>query len=259
MLASQRLMKKLKLKEGRKAIITFQDREGNLVSGAFKVTGVYSTNNAPFDESNVFVNLAGVDSMAGVRGQLHEIAVLLKSGNALETIHAKLKQQYPQAEVLNWREIAPEISLTVEFGDQMVYIFMAIILLALAFGILNTMMMSVLERTRELGMLLALGMNRRRVFLMILLETCLLVFAACPPGVVLGLATTAITQHTGIDFSQYSDVYAEFGYSEILYPALNMQQFGNILAMVVLTAVLSGLLPARRALRLKPAESIRKQ
>lgn len=258
MMASERLLKKLKLKAGKKAILTFQDKDGNIVSGAFRVTGIFKTNNTPYDEGNLFVNISAVDSLAGIRGKLSEIAVLLNSNKDLEKMHAFLQKKYPGTQVLDWRQISPEVGLTVQFGDQLVYIFMGIILLALAFGILNTMMMAVLERTRELGMLLALGMNRLRVFLMIFYETCYLVLAGCPPGIFLGIATTAITHRTGINFSRYSDVYAEFGYSEILYPELAMRQFIIIIGMVVATAILSGLLPARRALLLNPAASIRK-
>jgi ABC-type antimicrobial peptide transport system permease subunit len=155
-------------------------------------------------------------------------------------------------------EISPELGLTVSVGDQMVYIFMGIILLALAFGIVNTMMMSVIERTREIGMLLALGMNKFKIFMMIILETFFLILAGCPIGILLAFATIGITHRTGINFSQFSEVYSSFGYSSIIYPTLTWNQFGNIVVLIILTALFSALFPARRALKLKPAESLKK-
>jgi ABC-type lipoprotein release transport system permease subunit len=120
------------------------------------------------------------------------------------------------------------------------------------------MMMAVLERTRELGMLLALGMNKLKVFTMILMETIFLVMAGCPGGIVLALVAIAITNRSGISFKKFADVYSSFGYSDVIYPSLTMRQFAMMLVLVVITAILSALFPAWKALRLKPAESIRK-
>ena len=134
---------------------------------------------------------------------------------------------------------------------------MGIILLALTFGIINTMMMSVLERTREIGMLLALGMNKFKIFTMILWETCFLILAGCPVGMILAFITIAITHHTGIHLNNYSEVYANFGYSPVVYPNLNMDQLIKIIFMVIITALVSAIFPAQRALKIKPASAIK--
>jgi putative ABC transport system permease protein len=257
-LIGEKLLKKLKLKLHNKAILTFQDKDGNIASAAFRVTGVFKTVNTPYDESNVFVKINDIDSLAGLPGQMNEIALLLQSNQLLGKTETALKADFPGDEIKSWMEISPEIGLTVSVSDQMVYIFMGIILLALAFGIVNTMMMAVLERTREIGMLLALGMNRLKVFGMILMETILLVLAGCPGGILIALATIAITQKTGISFKKFADVYASFGYSDVIYPSLTIRQFAMMLLLVVITAIFSALFPAWKALRLKPAESIRK-
>jgi ABC-type lipoprotein release transport system permease subunit len=255
---SEKLRKKLKLNLNKKTILTFQDKEGNLASAAFRITALYKTTNTPYDDSNVFVKITDLDSLAGIPNAINEIAVLLQSNTFLDESQTHLKQKFPKTEIKNWKEIAPELGLTVSVGDQMVFIFMGIILLALAFGIVNTMMMAVLERTREIGMLLALGMNKFKIFMMILLETFFLILAGCPVGILLAFATIGITQKTGIDFSRFSDVYSSFGYSSIIYPDLTLRQFVIIMILVLLTALFSALFPARRALQLNPAESLKK-
>lgn len=257
-LVSEKTVKKLKLKLNKKTIITFQDKEGNLASAAFRVCGIYKTINTPYDESNVFVDKTSIDSLAGIHGQLNEIAILLRSNDQLKESQQKLKQRFPDILTRNWKEISPELGLTVSAGDQMVVIFMGIILLALAFGIVNTMMMAILERTREIGMLLALGMNKLKVFWMILMETFFLILAGCPIGIILALGTVALTHKTGINLDRYTEVYGTFGYDPSIYPQLTLDQFITIMIMVVITAILSSLFPARRALSLKPAESIKK-
>ncbi|WP_291097858.1 MULTISPECIES: ABC transporter permease [unclassified Flavobacterium] len=257
-LISEKLRKKLKLDLNKKTILTFQDKEGNLASAAFRICAIYKTINAPYDDANVFVKITDIDSLSGIPKAINEIAVLLESSKLVAESQKSLKQQFPKMEIKNWMEIAPELGLTVSVGDQMVYIFMGIILLALAFGIVNTMMMSVLERTREIGMLLALGMNKFKIFQMIILETFFLILAGCPIGILLAFATIGITHKTGIDFSQFSEVYSSFGYSSIVYPSLTWNQFGNIVILIVITALFSALFPARRALKLNPAESLKK-
>lgn len=255
---SERVRKKLKLDLNKKAILTFQDVDGNLASAAFRIKAVYQTVNAPYDDNNVFVKITDVDSLGGVPNQINEIAVLLKSSNTLEEVQHNLKQQFSETEIQNWKEIAPELGYTVSVGDKMMFIFMGIIMLALGFGIVNTMMMAVLERTREIGMLMALGMNKFKIFMMIVLETFFLILAGCPIGIVLALVTVGITQRTGIDFSQYSEVYSSFGYSPVFYPNLSLRQFGIMILLVVITAFVSALFPARKALQLNPAESLKK-
>lgn len=255
---SEKLRKKLKLNLNKKTILTFQDKQGNLASGAFRITAIYKTINGPYDDSNVFIKIADIDSLAGIPNELNEIAVLLQSNQLLDEVQSKLNRKFPKTEIKNWMEISPELGLTISVGDQMVYIFMGIILLALAFGIINTMMMAVLERTREIGMLLALGMNKFKIFMMIVLETLFLILAGCPVGILLALATIAITQQTGIDFSQFSEAYSSFGYSSIIYPSLTARQFGIIMLLVFSTALFSALFPARKALQLNPAESLKK-
>jgi putative ABC transport system permease protein len=256
-LISKRLSKKLKINLNKKTILTFQDKEGNLASAAFRVCGIYKTINAPYDDANVFVKITDVDSLAGIQNQINEIAILLDSNQFLDEHQQDLKRNFPDAEILNWKEISPELGLTVSVGNQMAYIFMGIILLALAFGIINTMMMAVLERTREIGMLLALGMNKFKIFTMILLETFFLILAGCPIGMLLAFGTIAITNKTGIDFGKFSEVYSSFGYNSIIYPSLTFSQFINIMLLVIITAFFSALFPARRALKLNPAESLK--
>ncbi len=124
---SERLAKKLKLQLNKKAIVTFQNKDGDLTSIAFKIIALYKTINSPYDDSNIFANIRGVDLPAGIPNEFNEIAVLLQSNDSLAQSEAELKQQFQNVEILNWMEISPEIGLTVSVGDQMVYIFMGII------------------------------------------------------------------------------------------------------------------------------------
>lgn len=257
-IVGEKLMKKLKMKLNSKVVLTFLDREKNITAAAFRIKAVFKTQNTPYDEMNVFVERADLENLIATPGEVSEIAVLLKRNEALDPVFADLTREYPQLKTETWREVAPEIDLMVSTSQQSLVVYMAILMLALAFGIINTMLMAVLERTREIGMLMALGMNRMRVFFMILLETLFLVITGAPAGLLLSYLTIAYFGNAGIDQSAYAEVYSSFGYSHIVYPYLEAADYLFILRLVIITSLLSSLLPARRALSLDPAEAIRK-
>lgn len=255
---SEKLANRLKLKLNKKTILTFQNSNGDLVSSAFRIAGLYRTVNGPYDDVNVFIPIEEASNLAGISGAYNELAVLLNNNNDLPGVIGHLKSTYPDVKVMPWHEIAPELGLTMSVGNQMVYIFMGIIFFALAFGIVNTMLMSILERSRELGVLMAVGMNKFRIFTMILLETIMLTVAGCPLGMGLGYLTILITHTYGISLRSFESVYSTFGYSREVFPELQLSQIWIIILLVLLTAVVSALFPAFKAMRINPASSLKK-
>ena len=134
---------------------------------------------------------------------------------------------------------------------------MGIIFLALAFGIINTMLMAIMERIKELGMLMAIGMSKKKVFLMIMLETIFLTFTGSVVGMILGALVLKITGHTGLDFSSVGEGFEAVGYAAVVYPNIEINFFFGIIVLVILVGVLSSIGPARRALKLKPIDALR--
>ena len=141
----------------------------------------------------------------------------------------------------------------------MSYLLLIIILIAMAFGIINTMMMAVMERTRELGMLMAVGMNRMKVFLMIMLETVLLSIIGTIAGIILSATTIYYTGLYGINFSSWAEGYEAYGYSAIVYPSLYFDFYIGMTILVIITGIISSIYPARKALRFNPAAAIREE
>lgn len=136
---------------------------------------------------------------------------------------------------------------------------MFIFMLALIFGIINTMLMAVLERVRELGMLMAVGMNKIKIFFMIVLETILLAVLGAPIGLAVGYFVTSYFNKTGINLFFFGqDSMEQFGMSTFIYPTVESQEYLNLALAVMITAVLASIYPAIKAIRLNPVESIRK-
>jgi ABC-type antimicrobial peptide transport system permease subunit len=129
-------------------------------------------------------------------------------------------------------------------------------MIALIFGIINTMLMAVLERYRELGMLMAIGMNKWRVYMMIVIETIFLSLVGGPLGILLGMLTMNWLGIQGIDLSAYSEGLREYGYSNILYPYIENSTYIYVTIGVIITALLGALYPAYKAIKLNPTEAL---
>ena len=135
--------------------------------------------------------------------------------------------------------------------------FILIILLGLCFGIINTMLMAVLERTKEIGMLMAIGMNKRRIFSMIILESVMLTVTGGIFGIGLGALITKFFETTPINLSMFSEGLESYGYAAVVYTSLKPEMLVIISILVVITGLLSAIYPARKALKLNPAEATR--
>jgi len=257
-LIGKKLAEKLDVKLHNKIVLTFQSKSGDLTAGSFRIAGIFHSRNSAFDESTVFTKFDELAELLGTGKAVHEIAILLRENKNSDAFAAGLKKQYPSLLIQTWKELSPEMALVTDIFDQIMYIIIGIILLALMFGIINTMLMAVLERQREFGMLMAIGMNKQRVFFMVLLESVMLTCAGIPAGLILTVVTVNFLARHGIDLSAFSQALAQFGFSNIVYPELQTNMFLPVTLMTALTAILSAIYPAIKALQFKPAVAIHK-
>jgi putative ABC transport system permease protein len=259
-LIGKSLAEKTKLQERSRLVLTFQNAMGELVSAAFRVAGIYQTANTLVDEMNVYVLRSDLTDDSGDGLIINEIALLANDPDQINEISKKYKTTYPDLSIRTWAEISPELCFLQEFGKTMLMMILTIILLALAFGLANTMLMSVYERVHELGMLMAVGMNRRRVFGMIMFETAFLTFLGALGGMLLGFITNTITGLTGLDLAVVGgDILNDFGYPSMVYPNMEPSMYLMLTMLVVVMVFITSIFPAVKALRLKPAEAVRKE
>ncbi len=255
---SEKLAKKLNARVKSKIVITFQDYNGNLTGASFKVEGIYKTQNGMFDDQNVFVRKADLDRLLNMPpNTAHDIAILLKDYKTTEQVIPEIEKIAPGYLVEGWYDIDPYLQLTSSMTEFMLWIFMAIILLALGFAIVNTMLMVVLERTHELGMIMAIGMNRAKVFRMILYETTLLGIIGGALGMLISVWFTAYFGERGIDISMVGQGFEALGYSSVMHPMLEFADYVQVAVMVLLTGLIASIFPTIRVLKMKPVEAIR--
>lgn len=247
-------------REGSRIILSFIDINNTQTGAVFRVSGIFRTNNDIFEGLSVFVPENELRELTGLsENDYHRIIARLENNALTDKAGAGLKDALAGYEVLTWKEIQLDLAMLSDMMQQVFGVFMGIILAALAFGIVNTMLMSVLERTREIGMLAAIGMNRRRIFSMIMLESVFLSIVGGISGMLVGGVAIAATAEKGINLTQYSEGMEAFGYSAHLFPTIDAGFFVMTTILIVITGILSSVYPARKALKLNPVEALRKE
>lgn len=253
----QALAEKMNVHVRSKIVLTFQDSESEIVAGAFRVAGIYKTVSKKYDEMNVFVRLSDLEKLLHTDNGVNEVAVLLHDFEVIPPFVERQRSSYPELKIEPWDEISPELGYADEMMEIFLYLFLGILLAALSFGIVNTMLMAVLERKRELGMLMSVGMNKARIFAMITFETIAIALAGGPLGILMAWLTIFYFQSAGLDLSFYAQGLEEFGIDPIVYPYLEFQYYWSLAIMVIIMAILASIYPARKALKMNPAQAVR--
>lgn len=252
------LADKLHLKLNSKVKISFQNMQGDILAYAFRVEGIYKANNAMLEKIQVFIKQSDLTKLLNSNKTLiHEVVVKLKNIKSGSKIKKKWEAQMPGNLVQTWDEVSPELGYAQEMMATFSYIFMAIILIALSFAIINTMLMAILERKRELGIMISVGFNKRKLFLMIMLETLFLALIATPIGMYLSYASIAHFGEHGLKFLGVAKGLEHFGMSSTIYTKLPASYYWVITAMTLLTALFAAVFPAKKALSTNPIEAIR--
>ncbi len=259
-LVGRKLAEKTRLQPGSRLVLTFQNPEGELISASFRVAGIYLTSNSMLDETHVYVMRQDLNEYLNMDAGAHEIAVVASNLEVVDAIAETLQSAFPSTSIRTWNEISPELSYLQEMAAIILTFVLAIILAALAFGLVNTMLMAVFERIRELGMLMAIGMNKRRVFGMIMLETSFITFLGAAGGILLGLASVGLTMRSGVNLAGVGgESLADMGFPTLIYPSVSSEQFLVLIVLVIIAALLTSIYPAMKALKLNPAEAVRKE
>jgi len=254
----KKLAEKLNVKLRSKIVITIQDLENNITAGAFRIAGIYTTNNNIYDESHIFVKYSDLKNITEFpNGAGHEIAISIENNDHLHEVQQQILALAGGLEVMNWKELSPEMSYLTESMDMYMYIFIIIILLALLFGIINTMLMVVMERTKEIGMLMAVGMQKFKIFNMIVIESILLSLVGGIVGIIIGAAVAKIRSNHPVDLSIWAKGYEALGYDAFVYLSLEPALLVNVAVMVIITGVIAALYPAYKALKNDPADALR--
>ena len=254
-LVGKKLADKLNLKLKSKVVITFQDENYELTSLLFRVEGIFRSGNSRYDEMNVFVqNKSIIKNLPGFNGY-HEMPILLSDIELRGEVKKDLIPLSSDNIVEGWDDISKELAYANEMLSAVLYIFMMIILSGLSFGVINTMLMAILERRKEIGMLMSIGMNRFKIFMMISFETIFLSLIALPFGLITSFLIVEYYSVVGIDLSIVEAGLENFGVGTRLYFKVPDEEYFYVSLMVFVISIFSSVFPSIRALKINPVEA----
>jgi ABC-type lipoprotein release transport system permease subunit len=252
----RKLLKRLESRLGKRVVLMSQNPENDIAERGFRVVGVFKADLEGNEESIVYAGLGVVQKMLGVGTDISEIAVLGFDYQSPEELTSSIRSAVPgDWEVLSWFELDPYLATMMRVMNGFVLVWMIVIFLALSFGLVNTLMMAVFERVREIGLMRALGMRPSAVVYQILLESLMLLVLGLLAGNLLALATI-IPLKGGIDISVVSQGMEMMGASSMLYPVLLWPDLILANVVVIVLGILTSLLPAWRAAKYRPVEAL---
>ena len=272
-LVSQNTADRLRLRLGSKVVLTFSNIDKDVTGAAFRVAGIFTTPSTGFDDGNLYVRRDDLMKLAGIEG-VHEIAIVLNTTNTNSKIgslfsnelalqvKAKLEFVLETANtdklnrIRDWQEIQPMLATIISQIGVSNAIVLGIFMLAMGFGIINIMLMSVFERTREFGVLMAVGMQKHKVFTLIILETGLLGVTGGILGVCGAWTLVTILQVTGIELGAMAEGVGALGVDTTLYPQVSAGEYLLTLVTVVAVSLFAALYPARQILKLSPVDAM---
>jgi len=254
----KKLAEKLNVGLGDKVVVMASTLKGNVGADMFRIVGLFETVSSEFDKSFIFISLENAQEMLELQGGISEFAIITTDRDVVEPVKRMIAEKLgPKYEVLSYADLIPLMLAQMEIYKEGTFIFYIIVGLAMIFGIINTMLMSVFERIREFGVLMSIGMKNRRLLTMILLEALLLGVFGTVIGIALGSSITLPLHSSGLNLSQFSQSLTSFGTGSVIYPVLTVETVVEAMLIVPLIAVLGAIYPALKAVRFEPVTAIR--
>ncbi len=251
-----KLLERLETQLGKRVVIMTQDPDNNIAERGFRVVGIYKAKMPGLEEYNVYAARDTLQSLLKVGNKISQVAIVGDNFRDIEALYKNIKAVTPVSlETKTWYQLDSYLSYMLDMMDGFVLVWVIIIFLALSFGLVNTLVMAVFERIREIGLIQALGMRPGMIVYQILLESLLLLLIGLSIGNLLAVITVKPLE-SGIDISIVAEGMAMMGASSMLYPSLTMHDMVLANTVVIILGMLTSILPAWRAAKLDPIRAI---
>ncbi len=235
--------------------------DGLTESSFLRVQGILQTGTQQYDRYRAYLHIEDLRRLAHMKTGVHEIAMVLDSSELGPSVAADLAVRLGRDELVvrSWNVVRPDVAQMMQLNDVSTAIMVFIIFFVATLGVVNTMLMAVFERTREIGVLKAIGMSATKLMALVVVETILLVLLASAVGTGLGLALDGYMVRYGVDLSSLTDgiSLAGIGINPVIYGVITPKGVVLPIVTLALTCLLASFYPALRAARMQPAVGMR--
>lgn len=259
-LVGRLLARNLQVKVGDELTVLGQGRDGSIAAMVLKVRGIYASGIDEFDRSSIQMGLKSFQDNFSMQGAVHQMVAICYHLDDVAGAEAYIAshlppQTNPSLTVLDWKQLMPGLLQGIEIDLVSGIIFYLILIVVVTFSILNTFLMSILERTHEFGVLMAIGAKPGRLSKLVIMESSAMTLLGVISGMIMGALITWYFQVNGIDLGA-QDVMAQYGITGLIYPRLSWLSLTVGPGVVMIMTLLAALYPTRRIWRLKPVEAI---
>ena len=252
------MAERLETRLGKRIVIMSQDPENNIADRGFRIIGIYKAKMESLEEMYVYAGIGTVQKLLNLENKISEIAITGDDYRHVEDWFTVIKKAAgDKLQTLPWYQADTYLSTMLTTMDGFVLIWIIVVFLALSFGLVNTLIMAVFERIREIGLMQALGMRPSLILYQILIESFLLLVIGLFLGNALAIGTI-IPLQSGIDISAVAKGMEMMGTSSMLYPALKLNDVLLANTIVIVLGLLTSVLPAWHAASFDPIEALGK-
>lgn len=261
-LVGELLARNLKVDIGDELVALGQGRDGSVAASVLKVKGIFSSGEDKFDRNSVQMPLGYFQDVFSMRGAVHEMVVLGRSLEDVKKIKKELGAGVRSIDndgnlvVLDWMELMPGIVQSIKLDLVSGLIMYVILIVVVAFSILNTFLMAIFERTREFGVLMAIGMTPGRLMKSLFLESATITLIGIILGIISGGMITWYYQVHGILISGAAELLSQYGLPERMYPQLSVLSVSIGAGIVLIITILTAIYPVLKVRRLRPVEAM---
>ncbi len=253
-----RLAERLETRLGKRVVVMSQDPDNNIRERGFRIVGIYRAELAALEEANIYAARGTLQQLLRIDGRVSQIVLVGEHHRDIESLYRKIQAAAPPGvEIKPWYEIDSYLRVMFEMMDGFVLVWVIIIFLALSFGLVNTLVMAVFERVREIGLMMALGMKPGMILGQIVIESLLLLAVGLAIGDALAWVSVKAIED-GVDISAVAEGMEMMGAASVLYPKLFLKDVVLANVVVLILGFFASLSPAWRASRYEPVEAITK-
>ncbi|MFP4348277.1 MAG: ABC transporter permease [Desulfococcaceae bacterium] len=256
------LAKNLRVGIGDAITLLGQGRDGSVAATVVTVKGIFSSGQDDFDRSAVHIPLDYFQEVFFMRGAVHTVVGLTPSlwdlPKVVDAAVGRLSalNTDPPLVVLDWKELMPGLAQAIMIDLISALIFYMLLILVVAFSILNTFLMAIFERTREFGVLMAMGTTKERLTRLLMTESMIMTVLGIAGGILLGGLVTLYFQKHGISMGDSSELFRQFGISGRIYPRFTPLSAAIGPSLVLVITFLAALYPAFKVRKLRPVEAL---